>query len=68
MREIEKLAKKLDALSHPLRLEIVALLVRGEMYLREIANHLGVSRALTKIHLKNLKKLVWLRVESSLWR
>jgi DNA-binding transcriptional ArsR family regulator len=56
MREIEKLAKKLDALSHPLRLEIVALLVRGEMYLSEIANHLGVSRALTKIHLKKLEK------------
>lgn len=56
MREIEKLAKKLDALSHPLRLEIVALLVGGEMYLSEIANTLGISRALTKIHLKKLEK------------
>lgn len=56
MKEIEKLAKKLDALSHPLRLKIVALLTGGEMYLSEIANHLGVSRALTKIHLKKLEK------------
>jgi len=56
MGELEKLAKKLDALSHPLRLKIVALLAGGEMYLSEIANHLGVSRALTKIHLKKLEK------------
>jgi DNA-binding transcriptional ArsR family regulator len=56
MEEIEKLAKKLDALGHPLRLKIVALLAGGEMYLSEIANRLGVSRALTKIHLKKLQK------------
>lgn len=56
MKEIVELARKLDALSHPLRLKIVALLVGGEMYLSEIANHLGVSRALTKIHLKKLEK------------
>lgn len=56
MRDIENLAKKLDALSHPLRLKIVALLAGGEMYLSEIANHLGVSRALTKIHMKKLQK------------
>lgn len=56
MKEIEKLAKRLSALSHPLRLEIIALLTGGEMYLSEIAGHLGVSRALTKIHLKKLEK------------
>lgn len=56
MKKIEKLAKTLDALSHPLRLEIIALLSGEEMYLSEIASHLGVSRALTKIHLKKLEK------------
>jgi len=56
MKEIEKLAKKLGALSHPLRINIVALLTGGEMYLSEIANQLGVSRALTKIHLKKLER------------
>lgn len=46
----------LDALSHPLRLRIVALLwSRGELYLAEIATLLGVSRALAKIHLKKLE-------------
>lgn len=56
MEKMEKLAGELDALSHPLRLKIVALLAGGEMYLSEIANNLGVSRALTKIHLKKLEK------------
>jgi ArsR family transcriptional regulator len=56
MEKLEKLAKTLGALGHPLRLRIIALLGGGEMYLSEIANHLGVSRALTKIHLKKLEK------------
>ncbi len=54
--DLEKLARILDALSHPLRLRIVALLwSRGELYLAEIASALGVSRALAKIHLKKLE-------------
>lgn len=56
MTKIEKLAKKLDALGHPLRLKIVALLAGGEMYLSEIGRHLGVSRALAKIHLRKMEK------------
>lgn len=56
MEKMEKLAEKLKALGHPLRLKIVALLAGGEMYLSEIANNLGVSRALAKIHLKKLEK------------
>lgn len=55
MAEVE-LAKKLDALGHPLRLRIMATLTKGEMYLNEIANALGVSRALAKVHLKKLEK------------
>jgi len=58
MSQINELAKKLDALGHPLRLRIVAALAfaQKEMYLNEIANTLSISRALAKIHLKKLEK------------
>jgi DNA-binding transcriptional ArsR family regulator len=56
MAEVNELAKKLDALGHPLRLRIMATLTEGEMYLNEIAIALGVSRALAKVHLKKLEK------------
>ncbi len=57
-KELEELAKKLDALGHPLRLKIIALLAREgrSMYLSEIASKLGISRALAKIHLKKLEE------------
>jgi predicted transcriptional regulator len=59
------LASTLDALGHPLRLRIVALLATKELYLNEIAISLGVSRALAKVHLKKLERagLVKSRVE-----
>ncbi|NPA05179.1 MAG: helix-turn-helix transcriptional regulator [Crenarchaeota archaeon] len=54
---LERLARILQALSHPLRLRIVALLAgHRELYLAEIAEKLGVSRALAKIHLKKLEQ------------
>lgn len=56
MTELNDLAKTLDALGHPLRLKIVALLAGGEMYLNEIANELCVNRALAKVHLKKLER------------
>ena len=56
MSTIDELAKTLDALGHPLRLKIVALLSEGELYLNEIANKLGVNRALAKVHLKKLER------------
>jgi predicted transcriptional regulator len=56
MTELDELAKTLDALGHPLRLRIVALLAGGEMYLNEIANKLCVNRALAKVHLKKLER------------
>jgi len=56
MANLNALAEKLDALGHPLRLKIVALLTGGEMYLNEIAKSLGISRALAKVHLKKLGK------------
>jgi predicted transcriptional regulator len=65
MPKINELANTLDALGHPLRLRIVAVLASKEMYLNEIAISLGVSRALAKVHLKKLERagLVRSRVE-----
>ena len=56
MSKIEELAKTLDALGHPMRLRIIALLAGGELYLNEIANKLGINRALAKVHLKKLER------------
>jgi ArsR family transcriptional regulator len=58
MSQLTELAAKLDALGHPIRLNIIATLSKNpqEMYLNEIANKIGVSRALAKIHLKKLEK------------
>jgi ArsR family transcriptional regulator len=51
------LGDKLHALSHPVRMRIILLLVKEQkdMYLNEIANNLGINRALAKIHLKKLE-------------
>ena len=51
------LGDKLHALSHPVRMNIILLLVKEQkdMYLNEIANNLGINRALAKIHLKKLE-------------
>jgi predicted transcriptional regulator len=53
----EELARVLNGLGHPVRLRIVALLARENrpMYLNEIANGLGINRALAKVHLKKLE-------------
>ena len=55
----------MDALGHPLRLKIIASLAGGELYLNEIANKLGINRALAKVHLKKLERagIVTSRVE-----
>jgi len=58
MSELDGLAEKLNALGHPLRLRIIAVMAREkrDMYLSEIAGALGINRALAKIHLKKLEK------------
>ncbi len=58
MPTLEELAEKMKALGHPLRLRIASLLAKkgDDMYLNEIANDLGISRALAKIHLKKLER------------
>ncbi len=63
MSQLDNLAGKLEALGHPLRLKILALMAEEgtDMYLSEIANKLGISRALAKIHLKKLEKAGFVR-------
>lgn len=57
MKNIDVLAKELDALGHPLRLRIVGLLRKeGEMHMALLASRLGVSRALVKVHMKKLEQ------------
>ncbi len=58
MPTLEELAGKMNALGHPMRLRIATLLAKegSDMYLNEIANNLGINRALAKIHLKKLER------------
>ena len=57
MSTLSELGDKLHALSHPVRMKIIMLLAKEQkdMYLNEIANNLGINRALAKIHLKKLE-------------
>jgi ArsR family transcriptional regulator len=54
--EDEELALKLKALGHVSRLKILATLTEGEKYLSHIAEEVGISRALAKVHLKKLRE------------
>ncbi|NIQ14507.1 MAG: helix-turn-helix domain-containing protein [Candidatus Dadabacteria bacterium] len=58
MSELETIAKRLQALGHPMRLKIVRRLASEDrdMYLNEIANGIGINRALAKIHLNKLER------------
>ena len=57
MSTLDELGGKLHALSHPMRVRIILLMVeeQKDMYLNEIANNLEINRALAKIHLKKLE-------------
>jgi ArsR family transcriptional regulator len=57
MSDLTGLERKLHALSHPMRMKIILLLIKEkkDMYLNEIANSLEINRALAKIHLKKLE-------------
>ena len=54
--EVEELASTLKALGHVSRLKILATLTEGEKYLSQIAEEVGISRALAKVHLKKLRE------------
>ena len=57
VKNLEDLAVVMDALGHPIRLKIIALLrLNGPLYLADIAKRLGISRALAKVHLNKLQK------------
>jgi len=57
MTELEDLAQKMDALGHPVRLQLVGLLyLGGPTYLSELAKKARVSRALAKVHLIKLQR------------
>ena len=58
MTYIKSTSTKMKALAHPVRLSITILLANEveDMYLNQIANKLGINRALAKIHLKKLEK------------
>ena len=58
MTHIKSISTKMKALAHPVRLRITILLANEveDMYLNQIANKLGINRALAKIHLKKLEK------------
>ena len=52
----EELAAKLKALGHISRIQILTVLTEGEKYLSNIAQEVGISRALAKVHLKKLRE------------
>lgn len=45
-----------DALSNPLRVKILKMLIEKEWYVYELAKELGISRQLLYLHLKKLEK------------
>ena len=49
------LAKVFDALSHPVRIEIVALLSEKRRYVSDLARALAISRLLLYMHLQKLE-------------
>ncbi|WP_230972244.1 ArsR/SmtB family transcription factor [Archaeoglobus neptunius] len=45
-----------DALSHPLRIKVLKMLMDRELSVYELAKELGISRQLLYLHLKKLEK------------
>ncbi len=44
-----------DALSHPVRIKIIGILVEGRQYVSELARLVNISRPLLYMHLKKLE-------------
>ncbi len=53
---LQKLVNLGDALSNPLRIKILKLLMEKEWYVYEMAKELSISRQLLYLHLKKLEK------------
>ncbi len=52
----EEALKLFDALSHPIRIRILKVLLKEEKYISELAKELGISRPLLYMHLSKLEK------------
>lgn len=52
----EEALKFFDALSHPIRAEILKALLNEEKYISELAKEIGISRPLLYMHLSKLEK------------
>ena len=53
--EFERAAELLRALSHPVRLRIIELLGSGELCVKNLEEHLGVSQSSVSQHLTRLR-------------
>jgi predicted transcriptional regulator len=53
---LKKLVDICDALSHPLRVKILKLLLEKEWYIYELAKELNISRQLLYLHIRKLEK------------
>lgn len=51
----DELLKKLEALSNPYRLKIVAILFEERQYVSQLARVMGISRPLLYLHLQKLE-------------
>ena len=50
------LSEFFSALSHPIRIRIIAILSKGEKFVSELAKELNISRPLLYLHLNKLEK------------
>jgi ArsR family transcriptional regulator len=48
---LEKMAQVLKAVSHPVRLQIINILLNGERSVGELVNAIGAKQSFTSIHL-----------------
>ena len=60
-KDLEKMTEILKAIAHPIRLQIVNILVRGECQVKELVNTLGeresnISQQLRKLKFANILK------------
>ncbi len=53
---LKRLVDVCDALSHPLRVKILKMLVEREWYIYELAKELKISRQLLYLHIRKLER------------
>lgn len=55
LKKYEDYINIFDALSHPVRIKIIGILVEGRQYVSELARLVNISRPLLYMHLKKLE-------------